>query len=200
MHAVIVLGRQVDGGEFAAHKGRCALGVAAQQLHQAEAVALGLEDAAMFDLAQLADCTVGRAQNRAGGRVQGAGTVFQGAGEEIIEVLIGRRVFDLSLTHIDLVLLGEPGNQAILEPAGAAFRGAADQARQQVMGQQVLAGDKQTLFHGESLLGKRIRVRPGCRGGCPIRPRSRHRPLPAGSPGPWQSDRSGPSDGGSGSG
>src|SRR5476649_2658545 len=67
MHAVVVLGRQVNSGEIAAHKRCSQCGIAAQQFQHAEAVALGLEHAAVFDWAKLADGAVGRAEYRAWG-------------------------------------------------------------------------------------------------------------------------------------
>ncbi|MNE73587.1 hypothetical protein D3C80_1696090 [compost metagenome] len=76
---------------------------------------------------------------------------MQGAGEERVEVLEGARVLDLRFAHVDLVALGEPADQAILEPGCAAFGRAADQARQQVVRQQVLAEDEQAIFHECSL-------------------------------------------------
>jgi hypothetical protein len=62
-------------------------------------------------------------------------------------VLVGGQVFDQRFGHVDLVALGEPGGEGILEPAHAAFGDAAGQARQQVVRQQVLADDEQTGFH-----------------------------------------------------
>ncbi|MNP71196.1 hypothetical protein D3C76_1675470 [compost metagenome] len=62
-------------------------------------------------------------------------------------MLVGGQVFDQCLRHVHLVALGEPRGEGILEPAHAALGNAAGQARQQVMGQQVLTEDKQTLFH-----------------------------------------------------
>ncbi|MCY1519120.1 hypothetical protein D9M68_538590 [compost metagenome] len=83
----------------------------------------------MLDLAELADGAVGWAENRSGRCIERARVGFQGAGEKRIEVFEGRRVFDLRFAHVDLVLPGEPGDQAILEPAQAAFGGVADQPR-----------------------------------------------------------------------
>src|SRR3990167_4255295 len=128
MHAVVVLGRQVNGREFSTHERAGAFTVATEQFERAEALALGLEYPAVLDLAQLAYGSVGRAEDRARGGVEWTCAFFQGAGEERIEVLEGGRVFDLRLAHVDLVALGEPGDQAILDPGGAALGCAADQA------------------------------------------------------------------------
>ena len=189
MYAVVVLGRQVNSGELAAHKGRGAFVVAAQQLQHAEAVAFGLEDTTVLDRAKLADGAVGGAEDGIRRCVERSCTLFQGAGEEGIEVLVGVQLLDFGFAHVDLVLLGKPVDQAALEPACLALGGAADQAREQVVGQQVLAEDEQALLHGDSFNSDKCRraghrpargnrgasARPGCRGGCPIRPTSRHR-------------------------
>ena len=114
-------------------------------------MALGLKDPALFDFAKLADRAVSRAEHCARGAIERTSAVFQGAGKEIIEVGKGAQVFDLGFAHVDLVLLGKPGDQAVLEPARAAFGCAADQAREQVVRQQVLAEDKQAIFHWRSL-------------------------------------------------
>ncbi len=159
VHAVVILGRQVDGGELAAHERRGHCRVTAQQLLRAETVALGLEDAAVLDRAKLADGTVGGAQDGARGLVQWAGTRLQGAGEEGIEVLVGAQVLDQRFAHVDLITLGEPGGEGVLEPAHAALGDAAGQPRQQVVRQQVLADDEQTGFHSGSLdFYRRVRV------------------------------------------
>lgn len=110
-------------------------------------MAFGLEHPAVFNRAKLADRAVGWAQHRAWGFIQRAGAVFEGAGEEGVEVLVGGEVFHQRLGHVHLVALGEPGCEGILEPAHAALGNAAGQARQQVVRQQVLAEDKQLLFH-----------------------------------------------------
>lgn len=101
----------------------------------------------MFDRAKLADGAVGRAENRTRGFVQWARAVFQCTGEECVEVLVGSEVFDQCLGHVHLITLGEPRSEGVLEPAHTAFGNAAGQSREQVMGQQVLAEDKQTLIH-----------------------------------------------------
>ncbi|MNI80124.1 hypothetical protein D3C73_1366240 [compost metagenome] len=147
MHAVVVLRRQVDGREVATHERRSVCRIATQQFQHAEAVALGLEHAAVLDRAELADRAVGGAEDRARGFVQRTGTVFQCAGEERVEVLVGGQVFDQRLGHVHLITLGEPGGEGILEPAHAAFGDAAGQTGEQVVGQQVLAEEKQTLVH-----------------------------------------------------
>ncbi|MNG98332.1 hypothetical protein D3C79_574710 [compost metagenome] len=110
-------------------------------------MALGLEDAAVLDRAELADGTVGRAEDRPRGFVQRTRTRLEGAGEEGVEVLVGGDVFDQGLGHVHLVALGEPAGEGVLEPAHAAFGDAAGQARQQVMRQQVLTDDEQAGFH-----------------------------------------------------
>ncbi|MNT59968.1 hypothetical protein D3C72_1975200 [compost metagenome] len=92
-------------------------------------MALGLEHATVFDRAKLADRTVGRAEDRARGFVQWTRAVFQSAGEEGVEVLVGSEVFDQRLRHVHLVALGEPLGEGILEPAHAAFGNAAGQTR-----------------------------------------------------------------------
>ncbi len=101
----------------------------------------------MLDRAELADGTVGGAEDRARGIVQRACAVFQGAGEEGVEVLVGSQVFHQCLGHVHLVALGKPCGEGVLEPAHAAFGNAAGQPRQQVVGQQVLSEDEQTVFH-----------------------------------------------------
>lgn len=115
-------------------------------------MALGLENSTVLDRAELADSAVGRAENGPRGFIQRAGARFQGAGEKSIEVLIGSDVFDQGLGHVDLVALGEPAGEGVLEPAHAALGNAAGQARQQVVRQQVLADDKQAGFHWVSLI------------------------------------------------
>ena len=130
MHAVIILGRQVNSGELTAHEYCCALRVTAQQFDRAEAVTLGLKDPALFNFTQLADCAIGRAEHGARAAVERAGAIFQGAGKKVIEVSKSSQVFNLGFFHVDVVLLGEPADQAILEPVGAAFGGTANQARQ----------------------------------------------------------------------
>ncbi len=150
VHAVVVPGGQVDGGEVAAHEGRGQFGVAAEQFGQAVAVAFGLEDPPVLDRAELADRAIGRAEHRAGLLGQRAGAILQGAGEEGIEMFIGLQVLDLRFAHIDLVAPGEPGDQAVLEPGRPAVGGEADQPGQQVVRQQVLAADEQTIFERHS--------------------------------------------------
>ena len=164
MDAVIILRREVHGGELATHEWRCTLGVATEEFDSAETVALGLEDAAVLDGAELADRPVGRAENGVGSFIQRARAVFQGAGEERVEMFVSTQVLDLRFAHVDLVLLGEPRDQRILQPGDTAFGNAADQARQQVMRQQVLAEDKKTLFHRVSLkvLNRHWRGQAGC--------------------------------------
>ncbi|MNC35413.1 hypothetical protein D3C75_838980 [compost metagenome] len=110
-------------------------------------MAFGLENATVLDRAQLADRTVGRAEDCTRGLVERTCTGFQGAGEEGVEMLVSGDVLDQGLGHIDLVALGEPASEGILEPAHAAFGNAAGQARQQVMRQQVLTDDEQAGFH-----------------------------------------------------
>ncbi len=147
MHAVVVLRRQVDRGEIAAHEWRCVGRITAEQFEHAETVALGLEHATVLDRAELTHRTVGRAEDRARSFVQWTRAVFQRTREECVEVLVSGQVFDQCLRHVHLITLGEPLGEGILEPAHTAFGDAAGQARQQVMRQQVLAEDKQTLFH-----------------------------------------------------
>ena len=60
----------------------------------------GLEDTAMLDRAELADGTIGRAQDGAWGFVQRAGAWLQGAGEEGVEMFVGGQVFDQCLGHV----------------------------------------------------------------------------------------------------
>ncbi|MNR42051.1 hypothetical protein D3C85_1605240 [compost metagenome] len=57
-------------------------------------------------------------------------------------MLVGGEVLHQRFIHVHLVTLGEPGGEGVLEPAHAALGDAAGQARQQVMGQQVLADDE----------------------------------------------------------
>src|SRR3546814_12057220 len=82
---LIVLGRQVDGGEIAAHERRGVGRVAAQQFQHAETVALGLEYPPVLHRAELADGTVGGAEDgpwrlvqRPEGRRVGTACVGQG--------------------------------------------------------------------------------------------------------------------------
>lgn len=145
--------------------------IAAEQLHGAEAVALGLEDAALLDLAELADGAVAGVEDRAGRAVQRTGAVLQGAGEEGVEMFVGRRLLDLRLAHVDLKMPDEPLDERVLYPGQAAFGQAAGQAGNQVMRQHILADDEQAVFHVCPFIAA-----PGCQAGCPIRPRNRHSP------------------------
>src|SRR3546814_6053516 len=97
---LIVLGRQVDGGEIAAHERRGVGRVAAQQFQHAETVALGLECPPVLNRAELADGTVGGAEDGPWRLVQWAGAFFQRSGEERIEMLVGGEVFDQRLGQI----------------------------------------------------------------------------------------------------
>ena len=147
---MVVFWRQVDRREFTAHE-RCGqVRIAAQQFEHAEAVTFGLENSTMIDGAQLADGTVGRAENRARRFIQRSCAGLQGAGEEGVEVLISSQVFDQCLRHVHLVAPGEPGGEGIFEPAHLALGNAASQTGQQMVWQQVLAEDKKTLFHQNS--------------------------------------------------
>ena len=128
VHAVVVLGRQVNGGELAAHELRRNGRVATDQFQHAVAVAFGLEYTTVLDRPQLADSAIGRAQHRTRGLIQRARAVFQGTGEEGVEVLVGGDVFNQGLGHVHLITLGEPAGERILEPAHAAFGNAAGQA------------------------------------------------------------------------
>ncbi len=101
----------------------------------------------MLDRTKLADRAIGGAEHRAWGLVQRARAIFEGAGEEGVEVLVGGHVFDQRLGHVYLVAFGEPGGESVLEPTHAALGNAASEARQQMVRQQVLAEDKQLLFH-----------------------------------------------------
>ena len=84
MYAVVVAWRQVDRGKLAALKDLRLLGIAAQQLLYAEAVTLGLKNAAVLDLAELADGAVSGAENGAGAIVQRPCVGLQGAGKEVV--------------------------------------------------------------------------------------------------------------------
>ena len=120
--------------------------IAAEQLHGAETVALGLEDAALLDLAELADGAVAGVEDRAGRAVQRTGAVLQGAGEEGVEMFVGRRLLDLRLAHVDLKMPDEPLDERVLHPGQAAF-GRQPAGRNQVMRQHILADDEQAVFH-----------------------------------------------------
>jgi len=121
--------------------------IAAKQLHGAVTVALGLEDTALFYPAQLADGAVAGVEDGARSLIQRAGTVSQCAGEEGIEVLVGRGLLDLGLTHVDLKMPDEPLDEGVLHPRQPALGQAASQAGDEVMGQHVLADDEQAIFH-----------------------------------------------------
>ncbi len=116
VHPVVVARRQIDVGEPAVGIGR-GHRLVAQQLGGGEGLALGLEDAALFDAAGLADLAVGRHQQRARIRVGRARAGFEFAGEEGVEVqVIGRhRVHGFGHVHVELA--HHQLDQPVLEPA-----------------------------------------------------------------------------------
>src|SRR3546814_14840755 len=89
--AVVVLRRQVDGGEQAVGEG-LRRGFVAEQFGGGERLALGLEDAASVDGAALADAAIRGHQQGARIGVGDAYAGLQRAGKEGVEGGIGRRV------------------------------------------------------------------------------------------------------------
>lgn len=75
MDAVVILGRQVDGGEVAILERRHQILIATQQLAGAVVVALGTDDATLLDRAELADGAIHRQRRGHGildqGRIPG---------------------------------------------------------------------------------------------------------------------------------
>ena len=145
---MVVLRRQVNGGEISTHERRGTLVVAAKQFHHAVAVTLGLENSPLLDLAELADGAVTGVEDRSGGRVERAGAVFQRSGKEGIEMFEGSRLFDLRFVHRHAEMTNEGLDEAVFHPGQAALGEAAGEARNKVMWQQVLDEYKQAIFHG----------------------------------------------------
>jgi hypothetical protein len=112
VHAVVVARGQVDGGKQAVVVRLGVLRIA-QQLGGGERLALGLEDAAVLDRAQLADAAVGWHQQGAAVRVGTAGTRLERAGEEGIEAGVGTRVRVGRLAQVDLELLRHSVDQQL---------------------------------------------------------------------------------------
>lgn len=61
-------------------------------------------------------------------------------------MFIGLQVFDLCFVYVDLVVLGELGDQVVFELGCLVVGGEVDQLGQQVVWQQVLVVDEQMIF------------------------------------------------------
>ena len=145
VQAVIVAWRQVNRREFAAHEGRCPGRLAAQQGLDAVIHALGLDDAARFDPACLAQEAVSRGYDGVTGLGDRPDSGFQRAGEKIVETGIGREIGLFGLRHVDAIGVGDGPNQEILDEGRLTVGKAAHGTGQGMMGQGVLARDENFL-------------------------------------------------------
>ncbi len=109
-------------------------------------VALGLEQVAAAQRAQLADGAVRRAGQHPLAVGDGAGAVFQRAGEEGVEIFEAVRVFDFRFAEVHPEVLDEAVDEGGFDPGNLAARHPAHQAGQEVLGDDVLKRDKQLFF------------------------------------------------------
>ncbi len=91
VHAVVVVGREVDGHEVTAREFRRQRGVAAEQGRGRVVDALGLQQRVARDAAGLAHRAIGRAERRRCFRVETACAGAQPAGEEVVEARVAVR-------------------------------------------------------------------------------------------------------------
>ncbi len=145
MDAVVILGRQIDGGEVAILERRHQILITAQQLAGAVVVALGLDDTALADGAELADGAIDRQGQGHGVFHQGANTGLELTGEELVEALVVGRALVQRLAHVDLVLLDKGLDHLGGEVARFGGGKLAHQAGEGVFGQTVLTGNFQVV-------------------------------------------------------
>ena len=143
--AVVILGRQIDGGEVAILERRNQILIAAQQLASAVVVALGLDDATLLDRTELADGTIHRQRQGQGIFYHGADTGLELAGEELVEALVVGRALVQRLAHVDLVLLDKSLDHFGGDVARFGGGKLADQTGEGVLGQTVLTGNFQVV-------------------------------------------------------
>ncbi len=168
---MIILGRQVDGGEVAILERRHQILITAQQLTGAVVVALGLDDATLLDRTELADGAIHRQRQGHGILDQGADPRLEFAGEEFVEALVVGRTLVQRLAHVDLVLLDKGLDHPGGEVACFGSRKFADQAGEGVFGQTVLTGNFQVVsnahVHHQGRLNRVTAAPVGDRDGLP---------------------------------
>ena len=139
VHPVVVARGQVHGGVQAIVVRLGILG-AAQQFGGSERLALGLEDAAGLDPAELADPAVGRHHQAARIGVGHAGARLQRAGEELVEGRIAARVRVGRFVQVHVELAGDRVDQPARHARIVRVRQRTRHRRQQAVGQGVRQG------------------------------------------------------------
>ena len=138
--AVVVLGAEVNRGEFAILELRGQCGVTTDLRLRAVAVAFGLEHLVAVDVAQLADRAVHGAHKRGIG--QGACAGLEGSGEEVVEAFVLRDVWLGCLVHVHLVLAHKPLDEGMRPLAATRTCHSARKLRQQLFRHHILGENK----------------------------------------------------------
>ena len=145
---VVILGREVDGRKFAPGKRRGGFLISAEQLAQAEGLALGLEHPVASHLAELADHAVNGADQCFFTFGQRSDTRFQCPGEESVEARVGFRVRLGGFAHVYPIVADKPMDHPVLERGGAVIVGqTTGQVGNRPLRGNVLAQNKKLVKH-----------------------------------------------------
>ena len=145
VNAVVVAWAEVDGGKVTVLELCSQLGVPPEQGLGTVVVALGLEYLPIFNRPELADGAIHRANPWRFG--QRTGALAQGAGEEIVEAGIGRRVGFGGFAHVNAVALNETLDENGSPCPSVQPGHAAHEVGQGLFGQEVLRKNSEAIRH-----------------------------------------------------
>src|SRR5579871_6841871 len=166
---MIIERREIQSSKTAACKTRREIScwiVGAEERFQRIVVTLRLHYSVFIQLSHLADGAIdGRNQNSVIG-VCGPGARAQGPGKKLVEGSVRQRVRLQGIGHVRVEPAHEIADQRVLDGGRARARQAINHARQEVLRDEVLAGDKQSVCDCRSQRPRWVRFcrRLRCRG------------------------------------